>query len=314
MPRYKIILNPTAGKGRAAGMVPRIHEELTRLHLDYDLVQTNAVGHARTLAAEAVEQGWDTIVAAGGDGTANEVLNGILQTQNSNVAMGILPVGRGNDFAFSVGAPGDLKAACAALAGRHLKRIDIGRASSVLFPDGVFFGNGIGIGFDAEVGFAAARTRLNGMFAYLYGVIETLLLHFKAPVVEVNFDGQTITRPALLISIMNGRRLGGGFMIAPQGDPSDGLFDLSITDAVSRLKALQTVPKIMKGAHLNDPIFTITRARTIHIIARQGHLASHMDGETISVDGDWIKVEMIPARLDVIVSPQVRHSSQTGIQ
>jgi len=183
-----------------------------------------------------------------------------------------------------------------------------------MIPNGVYFGNGIGIGFDAEVGFAAARTRLTGMLAYLYGVIETLLFHFKAPVVQVDYDGQTLTQPALLVSIMNGRRLGGGFMIAPQGDPSDGFFDLSITDAVGRLKALQTVPKIMKGAHLNDPIFTITRAHSIHITARQGHLASHMDGETISVDGDWIKVEMFPARLDVIVAAPVSPSHQTGIQ
>lgn len=207
--------------------------------LDFDVVRTERPWHAAELAEQAALSGYDVVVAVGGDGTANEVLNGLMLAKQAgaegDVAMGVLSVGRGNDFAFGVGVPRDLAAGCRVLAQGHRRAIDVGRVVGGLYPQGRYFGNGVGIGFDAVIGFEALKmTRLHGFVSYIVAALKTIFLYFQAPLVRIEYDGQTITQPSLMVSIMNGRRLGGGFMMAPQAKLDDGLFDLCIADQVSR--------------------------------------------------------------------------------
>ena len=107
--------------------------------------------------------------------------------------------------------------------------IDIGRVAGGLYPQGRYFGNGVGIGFDAVVGFVAQKKkRLTGFASYIVAALKTIFLYYRAPLVRIEYDGQTLTLPSLMVSVMNGRRMGGGFMMAPQAQPDDGLFDLCI--------------------------------------------------------------------------------------
>ena len=303
MPRYYVILNPVAGKGNGLRMRPRIEENLTRLGLDYSLIMTEYPEHATSLARQALKKGFDVIVAVGGDGTANEVLNGIMtagQSKKHSTVLGVIPVGRGNDFAFSMGIPTDVDESCNLLANDPQMKIDVGRVVSERFPNGLFFGNGVGMGFDAMVGFVAAKMRISGMLSYLVAAVKTMFIYFTAPEIELTLDGTTSKLNALMVSIMNGRRMGGSFMMTPHSSPDDGLFDLCIVRSVPRGQLPGLMALVMKGTQETHPAVTTARAKNISIHAIKGSLPAHADGVTLCEEGETISVEMLPSELAII--------------
>ena len=186
---YKIIVNPTSGKGMGAQAVPLIREALDAQGLHYDLVCTERPWHAAELAQEAAKSGYDVVVAAGGDGTLNEVLNGLILAKQAGVdgvALGALSVGRGNDFAYGGGIPHELTEGVRVLAQGQRRTIDVGRVEGGFYPQGRYFGNGVGIGFDAVVGFEAAKLKhVHGFLSYMIAAIKTIFLYAKAPVLRI---------------------------------------------------------------------------------------------------------------------------------
>jgi len=240
----------------------------------------------------------------GGDGTANEVLNGLMRAKQAGAetcAMGILCVGRGNDFAYGMGIPTDLEAGCQALAQGQRRTMDVGRVVGGLYPQGRYFGNGVGIGFDAVVGFEAVKmTWLSGFPSYIVAVLKTVFLYYKAPLTTIEYDGQTITQPSLMISIMNGQRMGGGFMMAPEGQPDDGLLDLCIAHEVSRARIFGLIPHFMRGTQATQEPIQTRRARHVVVIAVEGVLPAHADGETLCTDGRRLELELLPRQIEVI--------------
>jgi diacylglycerol kinase (ATP) len=305
MIRHKIILNPAAGKGKAAAQAYEVEQCLKKYNIDYDIDLTQHPWHASQMAMDAIRAGFDVLVPAGGDGTANEVINGIMQAHKEGLgdaAMGALPIGRGNDFSFSMGIPQDLDNACRILAEGYRRRIDIGFATGGLYPEGRYFGNGIGIGFDATVGFVAAEQQLDGFISYLVAAFKVLAFHYKAPMTQVELDDKTITLPAAEVSIMNGTRLGGGFMMAPQGDPSDSLFDLNLIHDMPRAKLLKVLMMIMKGTHGQSPAVQQLRSSKVMIKALDGHLPAHVDGETLCTDAKELKVELFPQAIELVTT------------
>jgi YegS/Rv2252/BmrU family lipid kinase len=305
MTRYRIIANPAAAKGTAEHAIPQIERALTECGLDFDLVRTERPWHAAGLAQEAVAAGYDVVVAAGGDGTSNEVLNGLMQAKTTvptaSPAMGVLCIGRGNDFAYGVGIPADLEAGGLALTQGYRRTIDVGRVRGGLYPQGRYFGNGVGIGFDAVVGFEAAKfAHLGGFLGYVVAVLKTVFLYYRAPLVAIEYGDQTLTQPALMVSIMNGRRLGGGFMMAPQGQPDDGLLDLCIAAQVSRTRIFALVPHFMRGTQATQKPISMQRARRVVVAAVEGVLPAHADGETLCVEGRRLEVELLPCQIEII--------------
>jgi YegS/Rv2252/BmrU family lipid kinase len=246
------------------------------------------------------------VVAAGGDGTTNEVINGLMHARNAakgNPALGVLPIGRGNDFAFSMHIPTDWKAAAQTLKNGIKKPLDIGLAKGERYPEGRYFGNGVGIGFDAVVGFVAAKSKLSGILSYLVAAIKTISLYFDAPTIRLQLDDQTITQPFLMVSIMNGRRMGGSFMMAPQSKNDDGLFDLCLASQVSRMGVIQLIPKVMSGTQAGHPAIRYVRTRALTATAVQGTLPAHADGETLCEEGHELYIELIPRQMDLIYQP-----------
>lgn len=304
MTRYKVILNPTAGRGNGIRVLPQIKRLLTEQGLDFDLVCTERPWHAAELAKEAGQKGYDVVVAAGGDGTINEVINGLMTFNSSGPALGVLCVGQGNDFAYGTGIPLDLEAGCQALARGHRRRVDVGRVTGGGYPNGRYFGNGIGIGFDAVVGFEASRmTRLSGFLAYLVAVLKTVFLYYKAPLSQIEYDDQTVVQPSLMISIMNGRRMGGGFYMAPAGKPDDGLFDLCIAREVSRLRIFSMIPHFLRGTQATQEPIRMARAQHVVVTALKGVLPAHADGEILCTAAERLEVELLPSQLEVISLP-----------
>lgn len=308
MTRYLILVNPTAGRGNGEKMYPVIEQRLQAAGLDFEMRRTERVGHASQMAAEAQAGGWEVVVAVGGDGTANEVIDGLLRARRDGQdgpAMGLIPVGRGNDFSFGVGIPHDLEAACQILATGQRRWIDVGYVIGGDYPQGRFFGNGVGIGFDAVVGFEALKLkRLSGFPSYIVAALKTIALYFNAPMVQIEMDDQNLTQPALMVSIMNGRRMGGGFMMAPEGMIDDGRFDLCIAGQVSRPGIFLLLPRFMQGSQAGHPAIQMARSARVRVTAVNGSLPAHADGETLCVKGQQLELQILPKRLEMILPAQ----------
>lgn len=303
MSRYLIILNPIAGAGSAYQSLPRIRELLTQYELNYDIILTERPGHATELARQAALDGYDYIIAAGGDGTSNEVLNGLMQhkqVSGSIPVMGVIPIGRGNDFAFGANIPAGVEDSCALLASLPRKWIDIGIIQGGDQKDGLYFGNGVGVGFDAVVGFLAARMKLKGMLSYLVSALKTIFIYFKPPEVQVDYDGSSMTISALMVSVMNGRRMGGGFMMAPGAHIDDGLANLCIVSEVPQMAMFGLIGKFMQGTHEVHPAVQTRQAAKITVTALKGTLPVHADGVTVCENGAQITIELLPRSLEII--------------
>ena len=302
MGKYRLIVNPVAGGGTAGQSIPEIERRLRESGLDFDLVQTERPWHAVELAQTAAAE-VDVVVAVGGDGTANEVLNGLMRAKHAGhtVTMGVLCVGRGNDFAFGVGIPTELAAGCETLTADRRRTIDVGRVVGGDFPEGRYFGNGVGIGFDAVAGFVAAKMKhLRGFLGYFVAAIKTIFLYFKAPLVRLEFDGQPMDLHALMVSVMNGTRMGGGFMMAPNGKPDDGVFDLCIARQVSRPRIFAVMLKFMKGTQFEHPAISDGQTRRITVTAMEGALPAHADGETLCTEGQKLELKIIPSAIEIV--------------
>jgi YegS/Rv2252/BmrU family lipid kinase len=307
MKKYKIIANPAAGGETAARAIPQVEQLLVRCGLDFDIVRTKRPGHGAILAREAAATGWDVVVAAGGDGTSNEVINGLMEVKRAGgpvAAMGILSIGRGNDFAHGVNVPYDLEQACQVLVQDHRRAIDIGRVVGGRYPQGRYFGNCVGVGFDAIGTIEVAKLpRLGGFLSFFVAVLKTIFLYYQAPLTTVAYDDQTLTQPSLMVSVMNGQRLGGGFIMAPDAEPDDGLFDLCIAGEVSRPRMFGLIPHFLRGTQATQEPIRTGQAARISITAVDGSLPAHTDGEILCVDGDHLEIELLPRQIEVVCRP-----------
>jgi diacylglycerol kinase (ATP) len=299
-----MIYNPAAGKGRAGKILPQIKELLQKHGIAHDLTLTEGPGHALELSQKLAEEGCPLVVAAGGDGTVNEVINGLMQARvngSGRPALGVLPVGRGNDFAYGVDIPLDLDEACKVLAQNVHCSIDIGHVVGGDYPQGRYFGNGIGLGFDAVVGFEAAKMiHIKGFLSYLAAVWNTIFIYSNAPVYEITYNDQQVQKPFLMVSTMNGQRLGGMFMVAPDGNTTDGVFDVCMAGKISQLGILGVVPMFIKGTQAEHPEVMIMRTKKLHIRAVQGTIPAHADGETVCTAGHELSIELLPSMLEVV--------------
>lgn len=302
--KYKVIANPVAGGGSGWKAIPRIKSLFTEFNLDYDLETTNQIGHAAVLALNAAKEQYDVIVAAGGDGTINEVTNGLMKAYISEKkipGLGILCIGRGNDFAGSMGIPADLRLACHVLIHNYRRKIDIGRVKGELHPNGRYFVNCVGVGFDAIGTIEVSKLpRMGGFISFLIAVLRTVFMYNKAPLALIEYDGQALTQRSLLISIMNGQRLGGGFIMAPNALMDDGFFDLCIAEQMSSLRVLRMIPHFIRGTQDTQPSIRTAKAANIIIHGLDGALPAQTDGEIISVDGKQLEVELFPSRIEVV--------------
>lgn len=296
----KLILNPIAGRGYGARIESDLRQLLMAEGLDFDLVQTRRPWHAAELAEQAVAEGFEIIVAAGGDGTTHEVVNGLMAASpdGQTAMLGIIPIGSGSDFASAVGIPADLPGACRRLVHGQLRKVDIGL---ITMPgrSPQYFDNTLGIGFDGAVTLEARKVkRLRGIALYLPAVLKTVFLYYRAPMVTVSCDGEEMSLRALMVCIANGPREGGGFFVAPRAQPDDGVFDVCIAREVGRLAMLGLIPHFMRGSHVDLEPITMTRARSV-TVASSEELVAHMDGEILCTTGHEVRCEILPQRLSV---------------
>ena len=299
----KVILNPIAGRGYGARSEADMRRFLTAHGVDFELVRTEGPGHATALAGQAVRDGFAVIVAAGGDGTTHEVVNGLVAASNAafdgNVAgtLGVLPVGSGSDFANTIGVSPDLEGACEQLARGKARLVDVCRVTVDDQPPR-YFDNTVNVGFGGVVTLEARKVRwVRGMALYLPVVLKTVFLS-SAPNVTVTYDDREMTLPAAMICVANGPREGGGFFFAPDAKPDDGLFDVCIVREMGRLAMLGFVPRFMDGSHVDrEPV---TMARTARIVVTSADdLIAHVDGEILCTEAHRLAFDVLPQKLRV---------------
>lgn len=293
-----LVFNPIAGKGRARKSLRSALAFLDSRGVSYTLHSTTGPGHATALAA-ATPPG-ATVVALGGDGTVHEVAKGLLKRGAPNDptcgrTLGVLPLGSGDDFAFSLGmARNDLPAALERLLAARRRRVDFG-----LVNDEPFF-NGVGSGFDAEV---AHRVRssprfLPGLAGYLYSVVATLT-SLTCPPVAVWVDGVLVhSGPALLVGAQNGPRAGGSFLFAPQARNDDGRLEVIVARRLTPLGTMRLLPKVMRGQHLGHPAVALHHGTSVRI-AWSAERPGHADGEPLPLSAAY-DISLVPGGLPVI--------------
>lgn len=295
MPRAVIIVNPTAGHGRAAKNWNRLRP-LADSYGDYEVKRTEAPGHARDLASDAARRGADRVIVFGGDGTINEVGNGLVGT---TTAMAVVPTGSANDWFRYLEQPLDLEAALGLAFGGRRLRSDAGLAVGHRH-----FFNVCGIGFDATV---ARRVNAAGpVLKNIPGTLPTVLmvlvtlLTYRGPRLTAQVDDQApVTIDQLFLAEAGvGRYTGGGMKILPDAVLDDGWFDMMLVSGIRRAEVLGLLARIYKGAHTGHPKLSFSRVRRLTIEADRP-LAFHLDGE--DVGNLPVTLELVPAALDVIV-------------
>jgi diacylglycerol kinase (ATP) len=302
-----VIYNPTAGKGAAAERIPETEALLQARGIDYDIRVTQGVWHAAELARDAGGAGYGVVVAAGGDGTVNEVVNGLMLASERGEelpSLGVLSIGRGNDFSYGADIPGDLASCVAVLAEGKLRSMDVGRVTGGDYPQGRYFANGIGVGFDTIVGLEAAKLKkVHGFMAYVIGALKTFVMYPAAPDIRFEYDGGVIEQGSHEISIMNGKRMGGTFFMAPNSLNHDGLFDFFVAERLNRRDMIALMIRLTKGTQEGHPKIKTGRSSRISIAAPKGGLVIHADGETICTDGRSVLVECLPSRISIACQP-----------
>lgn len=299
-----IIFNPSAGKGAALNKLPGIESFLKREKVSYKLIFTESTGHAAQIAESYAGDPEMAIIAAGGDGTCNEVLNGLMAGKGDNTPLfGVLPLGRGNDFSYGGHVPAELGEALEILKGGKSSPLDLGLIKGGYYPEGRYFGNGIGVGFDTVVGLEAAKMKhVHDALAYIFGTVKTLVKFSDSPRIEISYNDKKTVLEAIQISVMNGKRMGGLFYMAPDAVNNDGFLDLCMVNHLTRLKLIKTIIRYTKGTQRGLPGITMDKAVSFRLKALEGAMAVHADGETICIDGKELEISCIPGPIRIIHS------------
>lgn len=290
--RTCIIVNPNAG---SVEDLETLSERLGELP-DAVVQRTEAAGDAERLAREAVRDGADLVIAAGGDGTLNEVVNG-LSDDFGKARLGLLPLGTGNDFARSIGIPDDLEGALAVLEAGAARAVDVGRAT--VGETCRFFVNMSAGGFSGEVSERAGEAKERwGPLAYMRAAVDALpeLKGFLTTIV-VN-GAETLRMETSNIVVSNGRYVASGIPAAPRAVLDDGLFDVLISHAITIPQLAGLVPQVLLGRHMENDLLLFRRATRVEIEC-DPPMAFNVDGELIG-EGTAL-FEILPRALRVIV-------------
>ncbi|HEX9756138.1 MAG TPA: diacylglycerol kinase family protein [Gemmatimonadales bacterium] len=290
-PSVLIIANPTAGRGRARGIAVEAARRLEARGLEVALERTDGPGHARELAAGAVREGTaGRLLVVGGDGTVSECAAGLART---NVALGILPCGRGNDLAAALGIPRELGRALEVFQGGSERQIDLG------LVNGRPFCTVAGIGFDAHVAerVRAGAWRALGGWAYTAGVLAHLFT-WRTPAMRLEGDFGVVEGRFLLAAVSNTGRYGGGIEIAPGSRPDDGALDCCLVRDGPRLRLLRIFPTVFGGRHVRFP--EVEMRRTCRLVVEADRpLPIVADGEPVGTTPATLGVDPLAVRVVV---------------
>jgi diacylglycerol kinase (ATP) len=258
-----VVLNPVSGAGKTLKLLPTVTEALQRLDRPFHLHVTTHAGEAPGVAQRFAEDGAAVVIAIGGDGTINEVANGLLASGTS-VPLGLVPSGHGSDFVRTVQVPKSIDDAIGAACAGRVRKIDVGKAT---FADGSsrYFVNVAGLGFDAEVAQRALGTKLPGSTLPYLAALGGALVGYRNIGVTIEADGERQSFTAVFVTVANAKFFGGGLKITPMAEIEDGLLDLAVIGDLGKLELLRQVPGVYRGKHVDHPKFTHRHVKSVRI-------------------------------------------------
>jgi YegS/Rv2252/BmrU family lipid kinase len=304
-----IIANPASANGNTGLRWSGIEAHLRAEGLQFDVSLTDAPGHAADLVKRAADAGASVVVCAGGDGTLNEVVNGLMAVEEAlRPALAIIPCGTGTDFARGLNLPRDLDRIAGMLKACKMQSIDVGEVSFVRAGQALsrYFINIAGLGFDGEVSDVVNRQgKRGGSAAYFFTVFKVLAgyvnKHARVTLVEPDNTERVIEDAFNLIAVSNGRYFGGGMLVSPNADPFDGLFHVIVIKAMSRAEFAANFPKVYRGTHLSHPKvseYRVREARVDLLPLLQGE--SQGEGQRIFLEAEGELFGEAPAHFRVL--------------
>lgn len=299
--KTKLILNPTANHGRSVREAADLRPLMAMHNASWS--GTEYPGHAIDLAHQAGEEGYDLVIACGGDGTVHEVINGLMQIPKENrPALGIVPLGSGNDFAHILGIPVDPGEALLSAMDGQPHSLDIG---SVCDENGrlEYFNNTTGMGFDSVVNMHTRKiTAIHGLMMYFVALITTIFRNFDPIDLHLETDQETWDLNALMLAVGNGPREGGGFIVTPEAKYDDGILNYVTIEKISRLMMLRLVPEVMRGTHGRFKKVHMGTCHSMTVTSKQP-LYIHCDGEIYAGFGTDVRkvtIQILPNSLQFL--------------
>jgi YegS/Rv2252/BmrU family lipid kinase len=292
-----LFLNPAAGRGRAGRKLDAVRNLLDAQGIHHTVLQSAALGDLEQRVFDTASSGTGRLIVVGGDGSIHEAVNGIMRSSTS-VALGIIPIGTGNDFAKASGIPLHWEDAVMLLcdrlrAGTPPRSVDIGRMNDR------YFANGAGVGFDAKVTRIARANRLPiGNLVYLLAVMQAMWDGVITPQMTIRYNERIERGPMTLANASNGAWVGGMFRIAPAARNDDGELDLVIAGPVSRWRILQLLPRLMNGTHIGEPEVSVRRIHEC-VIEADAPVPSHLDGEVQALQTRF-EIRILPGALSLL--------------
>ena len=294
-----IIANPASANGKVGRRWARIYSQIKgNYEGSFDVEMTQRPGHATELSREAIKAGYELVVALGGDGTANEVVNGFFSGSepfDTDAVLGFLPLGTGNDLGKTLGIPKQFPQAVKALGTTGARHVDVGKVtkSRVGHPAQVrHFLNSADFGAGGAVAERVNRTSkvLGPQLSYLWGIISTLTT-YKNPAITFSVDEDPEQRAIINDFIVaNGKYFGGGLKPAPDARMDDGLFDIVTLGDIGFLESLWNLPRLKRGTHLDHPKTQFRRGR--RVVAQAD--------ERVLIEADGEVVGSLPATFEII--------------
>lgn len=296
-PEIVFIANPAAGKGREGREGRRLRTEFEKAGVAGEWLETSAPDDGIALAERSAREGAELVVAVGGDGTVNEVVGGLMRVpKERRPLLAVFPAGTGNDYSRVLGLrKWDVAGAAEVILRRDVRVLDAGDVN------GRFFANSVGLGFDGEVAADAAKLRfVRGFAAYLTAVFRVLRTweNFR---LTAEIDGEVLEGPSILAAVAIGPASGGGFHLAPDARPDDGLFDVCRLGDFSKAEALRHLPKAISGSHLGLGKVWLRRGRRVTLRADRP-LTAHVDGNLLTGVAYWtpLEIRMLEGALRVV--------------
>jgi diacylglycerol kinase (ATP) len=300
MRTYTFIINPMAGKGRGRKLLGHLQKSIRQEFPGSEILLTEKKMHAFKLASERKNNPDTVIVAVGGDGTVNEVGNGII---GGSSLMSVVPIGSGNDFVKMFSIPTSPEKALAMIKKGKPRLCDAGRVViSTNDTVGIterYFLNGIGIGFDAAVANQTTRYKyLKGFPLYIVSVARTLM-SFSTPNMLMSVNGLSVNGQHFLIAVGNGKCAGGGFYLTPEAEINDGLLDICLVDNLSIPRVLKIFPSVLSGKHKKHKEVHFYKSEEL-VVTSQQPIMVHADGEVLATQAREIHMSVQPSVLKIL--------------
>ena len=300
-----MVVNPTSGTGKGGRDWPQICNLLESHLLDFEFDLTQRKYHAVELTVKAIRRGYRRIICVGGDGTFNEIVNGVFiqdVVATTDVTLGYIGVGTGNDWAKTYMLPTGYHESVKAIKEGVTFVQDVGRIDFVesMLPQQRYIANMAGVGFGADVALEVNRLKdkgQKGKLLYLFSIVKTLFT-YKPSVASVKFDELSYNGEVFNLTLGIGKYNGGGMMQAPNANPNDGLFDITFIKKISRFSLLSNVSKLYNGNILKHPQVMRYQSAVVEV-SSPSHFNLEVDGESLGTSPFTFSI--IPKCIEVVV-------------